>query len=61
MSGTVGPTVDVALLLWGHDGNQVSSQHAAVLLSYLPAQTLTKVTVTETVKFVPTGFTSLQV
>lgn len=55
------PTVDVTLFLRGHDGHQMSSQHAAVLLCDLPAQTLAEVSVAETVELIPTQFTLLQV
>lgn len=54
-------TVDVSLFLRAHDGHQMSSQHATVLLSNLPAQTLAEVSVAETLKLVPTGLASLQV
>lgn len=55
------PTVDVTLLLRGHDGHQVSSQHATVLLRNLPAQTLAEVSVAETVELIPTWLTLLHV
>lgn len=54
-------TVQVRLLLRAHDGHQVSSQHAAVLLGHLPAQTLAEVSVAETLELVPAQFTSLQI
>ena len=54
-------TVDVALFLWSYDGHQMSSQHAAVQLRHLPAQTLAEVSVAETMKLIPTRFTMLQV
>lgn len=55
------PTVDVVLLLRGHDGHQVSSLHAAVLLGHLPALTLAEVSIAKTTKLVPARVTSLQV
>lgn len=57
----VEPTIDVSLFLRGYDGHQMSSQQATVLLCDLPAQTLTEVSVAETVELIPTWFTSLQV
>lgn len=56
-----GLTVDVALLLGAHDGHQVSSQHAAVLLSDLPAQALAEMSVAETLKLIPAWLAALQV
>ena len=55
------PTVDVTLLLRGHDGHQVSSQHATVLLRHLPAQALAEVSVAETLELIPAWFTSLHI
>ena len=55
------PTVDEALLLGGHDGHQVSAQHATVLLGHLPAQTLAGVTVAETVELLPAWLALLKV
>lgn len=54
-----GLTVDVSLLLRAHDGHQMSPQHATVLLSNLPAQTLAEVSVAETLKLVPAWLTPL--
>lgn len=56
-----GLTVDVVLLLGAHDGHQVSSQHAAVLLGDLPAQTLAEMSVAETLELIPACLASLQV
>lgn len=54
-------TVDVVLFFWGHDRNQVTIVHPAVLLSHLPALPLCKVTVTEALELLPAQFTVLQV
>ncbi len=53
-------TVDVVLLLRGHDREQMSSTHAAVLLRHLPALPLGEVTITKALKRLPAGFTHLQ-
>lgn len=55
------PTIDVILFLRGHDGHQVSSLHATVLLCHLPAQTLAEVSVTEAMKLIPAWLTSLHI
>lgn len=54
-------TVDVVLLLGGHDGQKMSSTHATVLLGRLPALPLGEVTITEALKLLPAGLTGLQV
>lgn len=56
-----GLTADVTLLLGAHDGHQVGSQHATVLLSNLPAQALAEMSVAEPLKLIPTRLASLQV
>ena len=56
----VNVTVDIILLLRGHNGHQVSSHLATVLLCSLPAKTLAEVTIAETMKFVPAWFTLLK-
>lgn len=56
-----GFTVDVVLLLGGHDREEMPPTHAAVLLSRLPALPLGKVTIAEALKLLPARLTRLQV
>lgn len=56
-----GFTIDVVLLLGGHDREEMPPTHAAVLLSRLPALPLGKVTITEALKLLPARLTRLQV
>lgn len=54
-------TVDVLLLLGGHDRQQVTPTRAAVLLSSIPALPAAEVTITEALELVPAEFAHLQV
>lgn len=56
-----GFTIDVLLLLRGHDREEVPPTHAAMLLSRLPALPLAKVTIAEALKLLPAGLTRVQV
>ena len=54
-------TVDVVLLLRGHDREEMSATHATVLLSRLPALPLAKVTIAKPLELLPAGLTGVQV
>lgn len=54
-------TIDVVLLLGGHDRKEVPPTHATVLLGRLPALPLGEVTITEALKLLPARLTGLQV